>query len=509
MTTDALLRFRATGIGKTYAVPVLAKVDFECLAGEVHALIGANGAGKSTLAKIICGLVRPDAGTMELDGRPFAPANKREAEAAGVHIVHQELNLIGTLSVAENLFFTRLPRRRGAIDRVRLRRDARDALAQVDLGDLDPDTPVERLGIGVRQQIEIAAALVRDCRLLILDEPTAALADPQVERLFDHIRRLQARGVSIVYVSHRMDELRRIADRVSVLRDGRMVATCPACDLAPDEAIRLMAGRDIAAAKTAARTPGEVRLRVRGLRRGRTVRDVSFDVRGGEILGLAGLVGSGRTELLRAIFGADRADAGDVQVDDAPPRRFRAPSEAVAAGLAMVPEDRKEDGLFLPRSVRMNITLASIRAFRRRGGRINESAEIQAANRIVAAVDLRCHSLEQPVAELSGGNQQKALIGRWLMRDAAVYLFDEPTRGIDIAAKTAVYSLLDDLARRGKACVVASSEMEELMEICDRIAVLSMGRLVRVFARGEWTHERLLAAAFDSLMGAPAAGGEA
>ena len=184
MTTDALLRFRATGIGKTYAVPVLAKVDFECLAGEVHALIGANGAGKSTLAKIICGLVRPDAGTMELDGRPFAPANKREAEAAGVHIVHQELNLIGTLSVAENLFFTRLPRRRGAIDRVRLRRDARDALAQVDLGDLDPDTPVERLGIGVRQQIEIAAALVRDCRLLILDEPTAALADPQVERLF-------------------------------------------------------------------------------------------------------------------------------------------------------------------------------------------------------------------------------------------------------------------------------------------------------------------------------------
>ena len=494
-------RVRTAGLGKSYAVPVLCGVDFECLPGEVHALIGANGAGKSTLAKILCGLVRADAGTMELDGRPYEPEGKREAEAAGIHIVHQELNLIGTLSVAENLFLADLPRRMGVVDRTRLRGAAREALARVDLGDLDPDTPVGALGVGVRQQIEIACALARHCRLLILDEPTAALMDPQIERLFGHIRRLRADGVCTIYVSHRMDEIRRIADRVSVLRDGRLVATRPAAALAPDEAVRLMAGRDVESAAAAPRTPGAVRLRVEGLSRGTAVRDVSFDAHAGEILGIAGLVGSGRTELLRSIFGADRADAGGVAVGDSPARRFRSPREAVAAGMAMIPEDRKEHGLLMPRPIRINATLAHLAAFRRRGGRIDRPAEDRAVREAGTSMDLRCNGPEQPVSELSGGNQQKVLIGRWLMRDAEVYLFDEPTRGIDVAAKATVYRLLDDLARRGKACVVVSSEMEELMALCDRIAVLSAGRLVRTFERGTWSHERLLAAAFEGMAG--------
>jgi len=505
MNPGPIPRVRTAGLGKSYAVPVLCGVDFQCLPGEVHALIGANGAGKSTLAKILCGLVRADAGTLELDGRPYAPSGKRDAEAAGIHIVHQELNLIGTLSVAENLFLAGLPRRMGIVDRTRLRGAAREALARVDLGDLDPDTPVGALGVGVRQQIEIAGALARHCRLLILDEPTAALMDPQIERLFGHIRRLRADGVSTIYVSHRMDEIRRIADRVSVLRDGRLVATRPAADLAPDEAVRLMAGRDVESRATAPRAaPGPVRLRVDGLSRGATVRDVSFEARAGEILGIAGLVGSGRTELLRAIFGADRADAGGVAVGGAPPRRFRSPREAVAAGVAMIPEDRKEHGLLLPRPIRVNATIAHLAAFRRRGGLLDRRAETRAVERAGAAMDLRSSGPEQPVAELSGGNQQKVLIARWLMRDAEVYLFDEPTRGIDVAAKAAVYRLLDDLARRGKACVVVSSEMEELMTLCDRIAVLSAGRLVRTFERGAWSHERLLAAAFEGVAGTAA-----
>lgn len=495
--SSALPRIRCSGIGKSYAVPVLVDVSFECRPGEVHALIGANGAGKSTLAKIICGLVRPDGGTMTLDGAPYAPAGKPDAEAAGIHIVHQELNLIGTLTVAENLFLSRLPRRLGVVDRRRLRRDAREALARVDLAELDPDTPVAQLGVGVRQQLEIAAALAQHCRLLILDEPTAALMDPQIERLFEHIRRLRAEGVLLIYVSHRMDEIRRIADRVSVLRDGRLVATRDAADLAPEEAVRLMAGQDVESAAPSTQSAGPVRFRVRNLSRGSSVRNVSFDVHAGEILGIAGLVGAGRTELLRAIFGADRADAGTVAVGDAAPRRFSSPRQAVAAGVAMVPEDRKEHGLLLPCSVRINATLAHLQAFRRPGGRLDQRAEAVATKEAGAAMNLQSHGPEQPVGELSGGNQQKVLIGRWLMRDADVYLFDEPTRGIDVAAKATVYRLLGELAERGKACVVVSSEIEELMALCDRIAVLSQGRLVRTFARGEWNHQRLLAAAFE------------
>jgi ribose transport system ATP-binding protein len=493
-----LLRVR--GLGKRYAAPVLADVDFDLLPGEVHALVGANGAGKTTLARIVCGLTAPDGGSMTLDGAPYAPRLKAEAERAGVQVVMQELNLVGTLSVAENLFLGRLPRRLGFVDGGRLRRMATEALAAVGLEKIDPETPVVRLGVGQQQLVEIAAALARPCRVLVLDEPTAALTDPEIDLLFRHVRRLQAEGVGVIYVSHRMDEIRRLADRVTVLRDGRVVETAPVESLPLDRIVRLMVGRAVAEQHDLGeRTLGPVALRVEGLSRGAAVRDVSFEVRRGEILGIAGLVGSGRTELLRAVFGADRPEAGQVIVDGRPVA-IRSPRDAVRAGIGMIPEDRKAHGLLLPRPVRLNATLGRLAAVTRPRGWVAPTRERAVAERGTRQVAVHAASVEQPVAELSGGNQQKVVLARWLLRDPEVLLLDEPTRGIDVAAKATVYRLLGELAARGKALVVVSSELRELMAVCDRIAVMSAGRLVVTFARGEWTEDALTAAAISGYL---------
>jgi ribose transport system ATP-binding protein len=483
---------------KRYAAPVLEDVDFEVRSGQVHALIGANGAGKTTLSKIICGLVRPDAGEMNLEGTPYQPQGKSDAEAAGVHIVQQELNLIATLSVAENLFLNRLPRRFGVLDRRSLHVSAREALTLVGLEHVDPAVPVSRLGVGQQQLVEIAAALSRRCRLLILDEPTAALTDPQIELLFGHIRRLRETGVGLVYISHRLEELREIADQATVLRDGRVVC-CQAMDeLTADEMVRQLAGKDVLReSHHRSREFGPVVLRVRDLHRPPAVRGVSFEVRGGEILGLAGLVGSGRTELVRAVFGADRARSGSVELAaDETRRRFRSPSEAVAAGVAMIPEDRRQHGLLLSQSVRTNVTLGSLRKYVSPIGRIRASLESEAAREVCDTMQVQRQSLEQRMEHLSGGNQQKVVIARWLLLDSDVYLFDEPTRGIDVAAKAVVYHLLNDLADRGRAVIVVSSELRELMAICDRIAVMSAGQLTAVFQRGAWSQQQIMEAAF-------------
>ncbi len=497
-TTPApLLSLR--GLAKAYAAPVLVGIDLEIRAGEVHALVGANGAGKSTLAKIIAGLLRPDNGEMLFGGAPYAPAGKRDAEARGVHLVMQELDLIHTLTVAENLHLNRFPRRFGFVRFSTMDKAARAILPRVGLTDLDPRTPVGQLGIGRRQLLEIAAALSRRCRLLILDEPTAALTDPQIDRLFDELTRLKHEGTGMLYISHRMEEFRRIADRVTVLRDGQKVATHSIEDLSPPRIVREMVGRELREEmRTEPRSPGPAALRVNRLCRGRAVRDVSFEVRQGEILGMAGLIGSGRTETLRAIYGADRLDSGEIFVGGtATPRALRSPAEAVRAGIGMIPEDRKDQALLLSQPVRVNTTLARMSRVARVKTWIDAKTETATAEDWCDRLQVQRHSVEQAARELSGGNQQKVVIARWLLRDCPVLLFDEPTRGVDVAAKWTIYRLLKELAGAGKAVVVASSELNELMALCDRIVVLSAGRLVANFKRPEWTREKLLAAAFQ------------
>ncbi len=478
------------GIRKSFAAPVLDDVDLELRPGEVHALLGANGAGKTTLARIVAGLVRPDSGAMELDSVPYAPRTKAEAERLGVQIVPQELNLIPNLSVAENLFLSTLPRRRGLIDRVELRPRARTALSRVGLESLDSTTLVEGLGIGVQQLIEIAKVLGRRSRVLILDEPTAALTDPQVTTLFENIRRLADAGVLVLYISHRLEEMRRVADRATILRDGRVVLSNVFSGLDRDAIVRAMAGREVQEeSRRFGRPPGKPALRVEELRLRGRVGGVSFEVREGEIFGLSGLIGSGRTSLLRAIFGADRAKSGNVSTSRAAPRIFRNPREAARAGLAMIPEDRKRHGLLLPRSTLLNTILGILEKTPRRAWRPSGVAALD-------RLDVRRASPEQPVSQLSGGNQQKVMIARWLLRDSSVVLFDEPTRGIDVAARASIYHFLNQLASDGKAIVLVSSDLDELIGICDRIGVLSAGRLVEIFERPTWSREAITAAAF-------------
>jgi len=488
------------GVGKTYAVPVLAGIDLTLNAGEVLALTGENGAGKSTLSKIISGLVEPTTGVMHYCGQPYAPASRREAEALGVRMVMQELNLLPTLTIAENLFLNRLPAIKGIgwISRKRLREDARIAMARVGLEALDPDTPVSELGIGFQQLVEIARNLIGDCRVLILDEPTAMLTGREVDLLFQQIERLKKDGVSIVYISHRLEELTHISERVAVLRDGKLVSVGPIAEYTTDRLVTQMVGRDIGETiDFGARKIGAPMLRVDNLSRGAAVQNVSFEVKSGEIFGISGLIGSGRTELLRAIFGADHKDAGEVAIG-LPPERVSigSPADAVKRGMALITEDRKSEGLLLTQSIASNIALNNFGAVSRLGW-IDTARERALAKRHVDAMRIRCADEQQAVGELSGGNQQKVVIGRWLERDADVLLFDEPTRGIDVGAKFEIYSLLGEEAKKGKALVVVSSELRELMLICDRIGVMSAGRLVRIFDRDEWTQDDLLAAAFS------------
>jgi len=495
---------RVAGLQKSYNSPVLTDFNFDLQPGEVHALVGSNGAGKSTFARILSGLTPPDGGQLLLNGRPYAPRSKREAEQAGVILVLQELNVIGTLTVAENIFFNRLPHHAGWIRSGELNQAARVALTRVGLAELDPTLPAGRLGVAHQQLIELAGALSRNCKLLILDEPTAALTDPEIARLFENIRGLQDDGVGVIYVSHRMDEIKRIANRITVMRDGRHVATHQADRATPSELVREMVGHDLPERKAArSRNAGEPALSVRNLRAGERVRDISFEVRSGEILGIAGLIGSGRTETLRAIFGADPKQSGEILVNGRTVT-IQSPVDAVRSGIGLVPEDRKQHGLLLPQTIRVNTTLATLRRHSRPGGWLDAAAETATATGFRDRLQLRCSSVEQIAGELSGGNQQKVVIARWLARDCSVLLFDEPTRGIDVAAKDLVYQLLQALADEGKAIVMVSSELTELMALSDRILVMSAGRIAAEFSPAQWTQEKITQAAFSGHLEIPA-----
>ncbi|WP_228897435.1 sugar ABC transporter ATP-binding protein [Acidovorax sp. Leaf73] len=518
-------------VGKDYTATVLDGVNVELFAGEVLALTGENGAGKSTLSKILCGLEQPTRGGMLLAGQAYAPTSRRDAEHHGVRMVMQELGLVPTLTVAENLLMGRLPHRLGWLQRDVLHAAARAQLAKIGLDNIDPATPVSQLGIGQQQMVEIARNLQDDTRILVLDEPTAMLTPRETNYLFEQIAHLTARGVAIIYVSHRLEELRRIADRVAVLRDGRLVDVRPMAGMSEDDLVQRMVGRVVSDLDHRPRRPiGPVVMSAQGLGRGTAVQDVSLELRAGEIFGIAGLVGSGRTELVRLLFGADRADRGsvtlhpefeqkqplalDVQAQPAIqnianqkpavsqaaprtiPRGFASPLQAIAAGVGLVTEDRKSQGLLLSQPIRINATLSDLSAVSR-GGWLQRGLESRLVQGFIRTLRVRCHGAEQPVGQLSGGNQQKVVFARWLHREGRVLLLDEPTRGVDVGARAELYGELDRMAAEGRALLMVSSDLRELMAMADRIGVMSAGRLVAVFERGEWSEQSLLAAAFS------------
>ncbi|MFD2299998.1 sugar ABC transporter ATP-binding protein [Paracidovorax citrulli] len=507
------------GVGKDYGpTTVLHGVTLSLHAGEVLALTGENGAGKSTLSKILCGLEPATRGSLRLAGQPYAPSSRRDAEHQGVRMVMQELGLVPTLTVAENLLMGRLPHRMGWLRRRAMHDAARAQLAKIGLTGIDPATPVSRLGIGQQQMVEIARNLQDDTRILVLDEPTAMLTPRETNYLFEQIARLTARGVAIIYVSHRLEELRRIADRVAVLRDGALVDARPMAGLSEADLVQRMVGRAVNDLEhRPRRTAGPVVMRVDGIGRGTAVQDVSLALRAGEVFGIAGLVGSGRTELLRLLFGADRADRGSVTLaagstvsggaaERTHVRGFRSPLAAIAAGIGLVSEDRKSQGLLLSQPIRVNATLSDLSAVSRAGWlrRAHESTVVQG---FIRTLRVRCRGPEQPVGQLSGGNQQKVVFARWLHRDGRVLLLDEPTRGVDVGARADLYAELDRMAAEGRALLMVSSDLRELMAMADRIGVMSGGRLVAVFERGEWTEQSLLAAAFSEAEDRPRAEG--
>lgn len=490
---------RASRICKTYSAPALIDVSLEVLRGEVHSIVGENGAGKSTLCRIIAGVVKQDSGELYLGGELYCPQNIRDAERRGVRMVMQELNLIPNLSVAENIFLENLPNKYGWINRKQLNEKAWSLLKEVGLEEVEPERLVKTLGVGQQQLVEIAGGISERCDLLILDEPTAALTDPEIERLFEQISRLKAAGVSIIYVSHRIEEVLRISDRVTVLRDGRLVETRSAREFTVEEIVRLMVGREIEKIEfTRRRKPGAVALRVQGLKAGKLVRGVSFEVRSGEVLGFAGLMGSGRTETMRAIFGVDPKEDGAIYVKGSDkPSLIKSPADAVRLGIAMLPENRKEQGLFLPLPVKVNITINNLLGLCRMGGWIKRREESVAANEWRERLSIKCNTIEQKVVELSGGNQQKTLLARWLFKNCDVFILDEPTRGIDVGAKFEIYHLINQLAEEGKAIIFVSSDLKELMAVCDRIAVMSAGQITGVFNRGEWSQAKIMSAALS------------
>ena len=482
-------------ISKAFAgVRALDHCRFELMPGEVHALMGENGAGKSTLMKVLAAVYTRDAGEVFVDGRPVEPRSPREAQALGIGIIHQELNLMRHLTAAQNIFIGREPHRRLRLllDEDALNANAQRIFERLNLA-LDPRTPVGELTVAKQQMVEIAKALSFDSRVLIMDEPTAALNDREIAELFRLIGQLKQHGVGIVYISHKMDELKRISDRVTVMRDGRTIGTMPTAGTPVETVISMMVGRTLEAMapRQPASAPREVALSVQGLRQRGVLKDVSFEVRRGEIVGLAGLMGAGRTELARAVFGADPIDAGEVRVHGEKVT-IRSPKDAVRHGIGYLSEDRKLCGLATGLAVEANITLTSVERFVSFGLFLDERAMRRAAADYVERLAIKTPSIDQRVALLSGGNQQKIVIAKWLLRDCDILFFDEPTRGIDVGAKAEIYKLLDALAEQGRAIVMISSELPEILRMSHRVLVMCEGRLTGELPASQATQEKIM-----------------
>jgi rhamnose transport system ATP-binding protein len=492
---DAEPLVRVRGAAKAFGgVQALRDASLELFAGEVHALLGENGAGKSTLLKVLAGVHRTDSGEVTIGGGHFEQGSTRRSREQGVAVIYQEPSLFPDLSLAENVFIGRQPvTGRGTVDWARMRRDAAALFGQLGV-DLDPERPARGLSIADQQIVEIAKALSTDARVIVMDEPTAALSASESERLLDVARRLRDGGAAVVFVSHRLDEVFALCDRLTVMRDGATVRTSTVAGTDAGEVVRWMVGRELTDLfpKTET-TPGDVVLRVRGLTTDGVFDDVSFDVRAGEIVAFAGLVGSGRSEVVRAVFGIDRYDSGSVEVLGAPlpPADPRA---ALARGVALVPEDRRQQGLFMPASIARNTAVVVLSRLARRGV-VRERAERELAAHWAQRLQLRHGGLDQPVERLSGGNQQKVVLAKWLATDPRLLVVDEPTRGIDVGTKAEVHRLLSEQAGQGLAVLMVSSELPEVLGMADRVLVMREGRLMATLDRDEATQERVMLAA--------------
>jgi ribose transport system ATP-binding protein len=483
---------RMTGIAKAFSgVTVLDDVDFDLEAGETHALLGGNGAGKSTLMKILEGVYTLDRGTIEFDGEAVELGSPQAARRHGVAMIFQELSLVPTLTVAQNIYLTREARTRGGLlDDRALERQAGELLAELGV-DVDPRTEVRRLGAATMQLVEIAKALSQDARVLIMDEPTASLARSEVDALFRIIERLEERGIAIVYITHRLEEVMAVADRVTVLRDGRLVGTRPTSELDVEALIELIVGSSVGRAlergERSVDRSGTPLLSLRAVSTATGLHGIDLDLYAGEIVGIAGLMGSGRSELARAVFGIDALRAGEIRLRGERVR-IRRPADAIELGIVLVPEDRRTQGLVLGHSVERNLTLALLRRLSR-GGLLDDGQGAAIAERYVARLGIRTRSLDTPVRRLSGGNQQKVVLAKWLATEPEVLILDEPTVGVDVNTRSEIADLVRALADQGKAVLVISSELAEVLALADRILVLREGRIHRCVGRAEVADE--------------------
>lgn len=473
-------------------VVALNDVQFDLRPGEVHCLVGENGAGKSTLMKILAGAQPMDSGMIRLSGESVTITSPHHAQQLGISMIYQEFNLSPYLSVAENIFLGREPRigKSPFINWSQMYRDAREILGRIRV-DLDVRKPVNELSVAQQQMVEIAKAISFNSKIIVMDEPSATLTDHELEALFDLIRTLRKDGIGLIYISHRLEEIFEIGDRLTVMRDGQYIGTSQVADLTREEIIRMMVGRELKDEfPKEVFQAGEERLRVEGLTRQGAFRDVSFSLRAGEIVGLTGLVGAGRTEVARAIFGADRLDGGHITLDGKPVL-VKSPQDAIRQGIGLLTEDRKGQGLVLGMTVRENTTLANLSSLVKRLF-VDRRRERSVASQYVKELQIKTPSIEQIVQNLSGGNQQKVVLAKWLFTQSRILIFDEPTRGIDVGAKVEIYKLMNELARKGACILMISSELPEVLGMCDRILVMHEGRLAGELARKDATQERIM-----------------
>lgn len=483
------------GIEKSFpGVHALNQCQFRLHAGEVHALVGENGAGKSTLMKVLTGVYQKDAGRIVHKGIEVDIPHTKAAQNLGISIIHQELNLMPHLTVAQNIFIGREPRMRFPLflDEKALDEKVRVLFDRMNMN-IDPRTKVSELTVAKQQMVEIAKALSFDSEVLIMDEPTAALTDSEIEELFRMIAGLKASGVGIVYISHRMDELKRITDTITVMRDGCYIDTVKTAEVSVDRIISLMVGREIYHSVDAdnIQNEGETVLEVRNLNRGNVLKNIQFSLKQGEILGFAGLMGAGRTEVARAIFGADSIDSGEIYIRGSKVR-IRNPYDAVKQGIGYLSEDRKRYGLLVDMDVKTNVTVASYGRYKRIFGWMQQNRMTDSAKKVVESLKVKTPSVDQKVKFLSGGNQQKVVIGKWLTRDSDILIFDEPTRGIDVGAKGEIYKLLEQLAAQGKSIIMISSELPEILRMSHRVIVMCEGRITGELLREEADQEKIM-----------------